>query len=436
MRKQGIFPFQKKKFIKWLPIWFILSCCLFGGSVFADTALAATELVTVVYHQGERVWQEEVPSLKAGDTPNLAMRPLSVASGYAIDWSGEAGGVVWDSPFGLLLFHKDIQGVYIAQPGPKAEEEQEKTADDKTQEQANSGTGNATASETVTEKNNTTTAPANQTPGAAPQIGVALPEKEPILWPGITNAAAPAATPSSSMQTVPAAAPSGTVIGWQALHSAWPEAILMEGGTAYIPLNMLPFLGMEAEWQAGKEECHIYLAEHIPASGVPNYALGDLVALLQADLAKLPQQISTCATTFRTEEKNRTVNLKLAAAAINGRILQPGEEFSFNQTVGPRTPEKGYLPATIFVGQTKVEDYGGGICQVSSTLYNAVLSAELKVSERHSHSLPVDYVPKGFDATVNFGTLDFRFQNNTAHKLEIRAMVTENKLMISLFRYP
>ena len=432
--------------------------CLLGCLVnlfLPTSAHARTEQVTVVYHQGETVWREQVASFVGGDTPNLAMRSLSMVSGYAIDYDSETGGVVWDSPFGLCLFHPAIQGVYIAEPAPTTPDgEKLPLGEEKTET-----TPNDPAQLEQQETQATLTPIGEKRSNLEPQvqigehiypIGIPLPENEKVLWlpvaemqstdlagnkATVPEEEAPAANQNQIQNTSPLQEKPATVVGWQTIHSEWPEAILMEDGAAYIPMNMIPFLGMDAQYDAGQEELHVYLAAGIPPSGVPYRALQDLSPLLKADLAKLPKQIATFTTQFNPNEKNRTVNLKLACAAINNYELKPGDIFSFNKVVGVRTPEKGYLPATIFVGQKMVDDYGGGICQVSSTLYNTAANAGLLVLERHSHSLPVSYVKKGRDATVAYGSLDFRFQNDTEKTLQIRVEVGSNTLTISLWQY-
>lgn len=122
---------------------------------------------------------------------------------------------------------------------------------------------------------------------------------------------------------------------------------------------------------------------------------------------------------------DRTRNLELACEAINGTIIKPGNEFSFNNIVGERTPDKGYRPATAYVagGESK-EEYGGGVCQVASTLYMCALQADLEITERTEHMYRVTYVPDGLDATIYWGSLDFRFRNNTAYPIRIDASVS------------
>lgn len=120
---------------------------------------------------------------------------------------------------------------------------------------------------------------------------------------------------------------------------------------------------------------------------------------------------------------NRKTNVKLSAAACDGVILLPGEIFSYNDTTGSRSADKGYLPAPTYSAGASVDDVGGGICQTSSTIYYAMLHTTLEVVERQNHSYATGYVPDGMDATVFYGALDFRFKNNTNYPLKV---VTES----------
>lgn len=120
---------------------------------------------------------------------------------------------------------------------------------------------------------------------------------------------------------------------------------------------------------------------------------------------------------------NRKHNVKLSAAACNGKILLPGEEFSYNTATGSRSASKGYLAAPVYSGGASVDEVGGGICQTSSTIYTAVLHTTLEVVERRNHMYAVGYVPDGMDATVYYGSTDFRFKNNTDYPVKI---VTES----------
>ena len=123
-------------------------------------------------------------------------------------------------------------------------------------------------------------------------------------------------------------------------------------------------------------------------------------------------RISSC-TSKTTRNANRNNNIKKACAYMNGYILKPGKEFSFNKVVGQRTAARGFKEATVIAGGQYEQGLGGGICQVSSTLYNAVIKAGLTASERHPHAFPSTYLPLGQDATVDYPHLDFKFKNTT-----------------------
>jgi len=141
---------------------------------------------------------------------------------------------------------------------------------------------------------------------------------------------------------------------------------------------------------------------------------------------------SKYSTTFSSPE-GRTTNIKVACKYIDGMILQPGEIFSFNEVVGRRTPERGFKVATVYSGQEVLSGYGGGVCQVSTTIFNAVLYANLQIVERCQHSMTVHYVPYGRDAAISWGSADFKFKNTTNVPIKISAKVYDNyKLEIKL----
>lgn len=122
---------------------------------------------------------------------------------------------------------------------------------------------------------------------------------------------------------------------------------------------------------------------------------------------------------------NRTTNLKLASAKINGTVIYPGETFSFNRVVGERTAAKGYKPAPIFAGSGTQDGVGGGICQVASTMFNTALLSNVQIVERHQHSQRVGYVPLGRDAAIYWGSQDFKWKNNTAYPIKISVTVQD-----------
>ena len=130
---------------------------------------------------------------------------------------------------------------------------------------------------------------------------------------------------------------------------------------------------------------------------------------------------------------NRKSNVKLSASVCDGIILLPGEVFSYNNTTGSRTSDKGYLPAPSYVGGKSTDEVGGGICQTSSTIYYAALNANLKIVERHNHMFAVGYVPDGMDATVWYGASDFRFENDTEYPIKIVTVYENSRLTVQIY---
>ncbi|MBR2743672.1 MAG: VanW family protein [Clostridia bacterium] len=132
-----------------------------------------------------------------------------------------------------------------------------------------------------------------------------------------------------------------------------------------------------------------------------------------------PDQLGTYSTTYASSNYNRSSNIALAAKSVNNYVLMPGETFSYNGTVGQRTAARGYKEAGVYVNGEVSTDYGGGICQVSSTIYNAVLLANLEIVARTNHTFIPAYVPAGQDATVSWGSPDFQFKNNRSYPVRI-----------------
>ena len=136
--------------------------------------------------------------------------------------------------------------------------------------------------------------------------------------------------------------------------------------------------------------------------------------------------------TPHSNNENRNSNLKKACEMLNGLVLQPGQEFSYNEPLGERTKDKGWLPAPAYSGTTLVDSPGGGICQVSSTLYLASVYAELTVLERVNHGFPVSYIPLGMDATVNWGFTDLKLRNDSPMPVKILAEETDDLVKVSI----
>ena len=148
---------------------------------------------------------------------------------------------------------------------------------------------------------------------------------------------------------------------------------------------------------------------------------------------KLFRDVLADVETPHTNDSNRNTNLKLACEAIDGLVLMPGETFDYNKVLGERTEAKGYKPAGALSAGTSTTEVGGGICQVSSTLYYGCLLADLEIVTRRSHSLPSSYMPMmGIDATVSWGGPEFRFKNNTDYPIRIEAEVSGGKVKVKL----
>lgn len=142
--------------------------------------------------------------------------------------------------------------------------------------------------------------------------------------------------------------------------------------------------------------------------------------------------LATFSSSYASSSANRAYNVELAANKVNGVILADGEEFSYNKVVGNANAANGFKMATVYSGGKVTEGVGGGVCQVSSTLYCSVLRADLEVTERHNHSLPIAYVPGGQDATVAYGILDFKFKNNTGAPIKLVATYSGRQLTVSI----
>ena len=185
-----------------------------------------------------------------------------------------------------------------------------------------------------------------------------------------------------------------------------------------------------ASLAASVKKLTVNQSEMIP---IPFNGVSPTITKTDLEDVKMIGLLSSYTTHFNPNLKGRTQNIKLAAKAIDGTLLKSNQEFSFNQTVGPRTAEAGYQMATIIEGNEFVPGLGGGVCQVSSTLYNAVHLAPLSVIERSHHSLAVTYVPAGQDATVAYPSLDFKFRNDSGSYLLIRSIIHADSLTFDLY---
>jgi vancomycin resistance protein YoaR len=154
------------------------------------------------------------------------------------------------------------------------------------------------------------------------------------------------------------------------------------------------------------------------------------------DLKPITATLASFTTNLGGSSRNRVHNVSLACKAVDGTVLLPGDVFSYNDVVGPRVPSAGFREAPVIIKGKLEKGTGGGICQVSSTLYNAVLLADLEIVRRSHHAFPVHYLPAGRDATVVDGAIDFRFKNRLAHPVAIDAKVVGGRVVMSLYGHP
>lgn len=153
-------------------------------------------------------------------------------------------------------------------------------------------------------------------------------------------------------------------------------------------------------------------------------------------LATVSTLVASASTTFGTNDASRATNIAIGAQTLNGILLMPGESFSFNTVVGDTTPDKGYQEGGVYVGDKLEKGYGGGICQVSSTLHNAVLRAGILPDQRTNHSMTVGYVPLGLDATIAYGYLDYVFTNPYDYPIYLEGYAYNGKLTFNIYSDP
>lgn len=155
--------------------------------------------------------------------------------------------------------------------------------------------------------------------------------------------------------------------------------------------------------------------------------------ILEKDLKSIDSVISSYETSLYNSGESRNKNIEISTKAVNGTLVMPGDEFSFNKIVGARTSNKGYENAKVIVNDKYQDDVGGGVCQVSSTLHNAIIRTDINPTERHGHSKLVSYVDKGYDATVSYGYLDYKFINTLPYPIYIEGNVKSNLVYFKIY---
>lgn len=155
--------------------------------------------------------------------------------------------------------------------------------------------------------------------------------------------------------------------------------------------------------------------------------------LTERELNTWTRKISSFSTNYENSTMDRKHNVRRALSVFDGMILKPNQEVSFNNTTGKRTQENGYKEAKIIQDKEYIEAFGGGVCQSSTTLYNALLLAGVEIREVHSHSLAPNYIEYGFDAMVNFGTSDLRFCNTGNSPIFLHTMYTDKNVTVEVY---
>ncbi len=218
------------------------------------------------------------------------------------------------------------------------------------------------------------------------------------------------------------------------------EEVNIEPKNASININSgnISIVKEESGKTIDKEELHNKLVESItgnPSNDVElTFELKDQEAKVKStDLERITGKISEYSSHYNNTGDGRVRNMEIAAGIINGTIVMPGEEFSYNGLIGDTTPDKGYEKANTYVGNKIVPDYGGGICQVSTTLYRAVMRANIRSTERMNHSLTVSYSEPGLDATVANGVVDYKFVNTYDFPIYIQGYVSGGVVNFTIY---
>lgn len=190
-----------------------------------------------------------------------------------------------------------------------------------------------------------------------------------------------------------------------------------------------------AGWQVDTEALLNCLATSPPGQviDIPLNYLEPHLTTAELTARRIEKAAGSFTTFFNPAETDRTHNIRLASATLDGLWLPPAATLSFNEVVGPRTAERGYREALVIEERNYVPGIGGGVCQVSSTLYNAALVAGLTISERQPHGLPVGYVPPGRDATVAYGLIDLKIRNDSPFWYWLKTRVENDKLEMTFY---
>lgn len=216
--------------------------------------------------------------------------------------------------------------------------------------------------------------------------------------------------------------PENAAIEQIAQNGNWYQ-VSYNGKTGYIYKKFLK--------QAGETEAPAQQPQENTSQ--PSNTTDNTTANIATEGEEFSDVLGSKTTYYNSSVKGRSTNIRLATEVIDGTVLQPGETFSLNGVVGRRTAAKGYQTAIIFQNGKQVEGLGGGVCQVSSTVYGAVLYADLQVTERSSHQFQVSYTPVSQDAAVYYGSQDFQFVNDTDNPIKIAASASNGSLTVTIY---
>lgn len=218
------------------------------------------------------------------------------------------------------------------------------------------------------------------------------------------------------------------------LYRHYLDSGLAEGRSGSAEFNCLVYRNNYPDLQASFGDDYRAYCVHYETYGKAEgrSAAGDGMSLAGTAAAAPASTLLGSYATAYSVNSSRATNIAVAASRINGVVVQPGESFSFSRTILPRTAANGYVEAPTIVNKKYVPGTGGGICQVSSTLYAAMITAGLPATERHPHSLKVAYIPEGMDATISGTALDLRFTNTFAEPIVIQASADQGTLTVSL----
>lgn len=198
------------------------------------------------------------------------------------------------------------------------------------------------------------------------------------------------------------------------------------------PFTVVPHVN-GVDFGISMEEAKALLLEDKESYIVPLKITTPKVTINNIGSEAFPDLLATYSTNFSVRNVSRTTNIKLASSKINGTVLMPGDTFSYNTTVGKRTAAAGFKSAAVYAGGEVTTGIGGGICQVSSTLYNSVLLSNLEIIERYNHGFNPGYVPAGRDATVSWGGPDFKFKNSRKYPIKIVSSVSGGTITTKIF---